>query len=335
MGQSTEPSCFLIGIVLCFTGRSGAGRGESRRKNHRTRVHEGRLFFESEAGGTGAERSLEAGRCHGTFQHLPPDFPVPQSRSLPMYRSGGRAAETDHSAGRPVPDRLILDGDYEVGLSEIIYPHSWYNINTSNNRYWFGFSPEPGLELKFFLPTGYYADGSDLASALNRIAQNAIDEEAPNRDLKIKFHFDPISNRFNIEFRSKGSPSKLLMSEKLKKLLGFDGVMSGLTSMYTLADNPVDLNQNLDLIYVYCDIASHQCVGDIKAPLLRVVNVSGKHRTLVRNIYTHPIYVPVGRRDFDSIQISLLSQSGKPIPFQFGKSVVTLHFRKKSSLLSL
>ena len=235
-----------------------------------------------------------------------------------------------------LPDRLVLDGDYEVGLAEIIYPHSWYNVNTEGDRYWFGFMNELGSELKkFFLPSGYYADGSELAATLNRIAQNAIDEYAPNPDLKIKFHYEPITNKFTIEFRSKVLPPRLVISDKLKKLLGFTGTWSGFTAKYMTATNPVDLNQNLDLIFVYCDIASHQCVGDIKAPLLRVVNVSGRHRSLFRNVYTHPIYVPVERRDFDSIQISLYSQTGQPIPFQFGKSVVTLHFRRKHSLLSI
>jgi hypothetical protein len=28
-----------------------------------------------------------------------------------------------------LPERIRLDDDYEVGLSELVYPHTWYNVN--------------------------------------------------------------------------------------------------------------------------------------------------------------------------------------------------------------
>ena len=82
-------------------------------------------------------------------------------------------------------------------------------------------------------------------------------------------------------------------------------------------------------MYVYCDIAAHTAVGDTKAPLLRVCNVTGKHGDIVRITYSHPHYVPLARRDFDTIEININNELGHSIPFEFGKSVVTLHFRRR------
>jgi hypothetical protein len=81
-------------------------------------------------------------------------------------------------------------------------------------------------------------------------------------------------------------------------------------------------------MYIYCDVASHEIVGDTKTPLLRVCNVSGKHGDIVRHTYDRPHYVPVERREFDSVEIAINNELGKPMPFRFGKSVVTLHFRR-------
>jgi hypothetical protein len=94
-----------------------------------------------------------------------------------------------------------------------------------------------------------------------------------------------------------------------------------------MADRAFDANRGLNLMYVYCDVASHTVVGDTKTPLLRVRNVTGKHGDVDRHTYDQPHYVLVGRREFDTIEIAINNELGEPMPFQFGKSMVTLHFR--------
>jgi hypothetical protein len=90
-----------------------------------------------------------------------------------------------------------------------------------------------------------------------------------------------------------------------------------------------DVNCKMNLMYVYCDVATDSAIGDARAPLLRVCNVSGEHGRTVHVVYDRPHYVPVGRREFDTIEISINNEDGKPMPFEFGKSVVTLHFRRQ------
>ena len=99
------------------------------------------------------------------------------------------------------------------------------------------------------------------------------------------------------------------------------------------AEETFGVNEGSHLLYLYCDIASFTAVGHAKAPLLRVCNTTGNYGDVIRTIFTHPHYVPVARREIESIEININTELGKPTPFTFGKSVVTLHFRRRHSLL--
>lgn len=80
-------------------------------------------------------------------------------------------------------------------------------------------------------------------------------------------------------------------------------------------------------MYVYCDVLEHVLVGDTKSPLLRIVQVDGKGNDTVHARYEKPIYVPLQKKHFESIEIDIRTDTGKPIPFEYGKVIVTLHFR--------
>lgn len=122
------------------------------------------------------------------------------------------------------------------------------------------------------------------------------------------------------------------MSDALKTKLGF--CKNGPYSRGWLwANETFDLHAGQRLMYVYCDIASFVPIGNTKSPLLRVCNVSGSYGEIVRVTFDRPFYVPVSRREFDTILVDIRNELGQPMPFEFGKSVVTLHFRRRHDLL--
>ena len=97
---------------------------------------------------------------------------------------------------------------------------------------------------------------------------------------------------------------------------------------------PPDLRLGLpSQMYVYCDIIQPQMVGDVMAPLLRIVNIDntshvfGTQRACVFNT---PHYVPVMVTTFGNVEIDIRLDTGKPVPFVFGTSCVKLHFRRRS-----
>ena len=69
-------------------------------------------------------------------------------------------------------------------------------------------------------------------------------------------------------------------------------------------------------------------MGDIKAPLLHVVDAPGNFGDLIHRLYTTPQYVRVSSKEFNTVEIDIRDDTGRSVPFEFGKVVATLHFRR-------
>jgi hypothetical protein len=92
-----------------------------------------------------------------------------------------------------------------------------------------------------------------------------------------------------------------------------------------------DLQAGIHALYVYCDLLQFTHVGDIKAPLLRVVDSGGEVGDVITRYYERPRYVPLQKKNFDSIQIIIRDDLGEKIQFESGKVLLTLHFRRTRS----
>ena len=125
---------------------------------------------------------------------------------------------------------------------------------------------------------------------------------------------------------------KITFSPGLGNILGYneredvinvDGIPDNVISLH----NTYNTEVNYQSLFVYCDILEHVIIGDTKAPLLRSISVSGKPGDIVREIYDKPMYVPIQKKHFESIDIDIRSDFGEPVPFVNGKSLMTPHFR--------
>ena len=61
-------------------------------------------------------------------------------------------------------NRIELDGDWEVGLSEILFQRTCYNIHEDEFMLRI---ITPGNEIDMFLPEGFYSDGYQLVDRCN------------------------------------------------------------------------------------------------------------------------------------------------------------------------
>ena len=59
---------------------------------------------------------------------------------------------------------------------------------------------------------------------------------------------------------------------------------------------------------------------------LRVVDAVRNFGDLIHRLYTTPQYVPVSRKEFNTVEIDIRNDSWRPVPFEFDKTIVTLHF---------
>ena len=87
----------------------------------------------------------------------------------------------------------------------------------------------------------------------------------------------------------------------------------------------------VDSLFVYCDILEHVPVGDGLAPLLRAVVVRGKHGDRIGERFVDPMYLPIQKKKFGSIEINIMTDTGSPVPFIDWRSMVLLHFRRSNN----
>lgn len=237
-----------------------------------------------------------------------------------------------------LPQHFDLSGEWEVGLSEIQFPISWYNINTS----------ETGVHIVSTLddnskpmhmsdispPPGFYETPDVLIKQIND-GIIRLDKTDTTR-----FLFNSISKKISIYFdpnRKKNASIKI--SKILAELMGFssdtyvskDGkwvhIFPNDKSNYYHGESVCDLQRGFYSLYIYCDIVENVVVGDVKVPLLRVVNINGKEGLTVSRLFNTVQYVPIQRKQFDTIEINIRDDTGRLVPFERGKVVVTLHFR--------
>lgn len=257
-----------------------------------------------------------------------------------------------------LPQTIDLKGLWSVGLSELQYSYSFYNVTESETQlllysYW-----KDGEEKVYDISpsAGHYESPNILINHIN----NAIAENEPKANV-VRFSYNEISKKITIKFdkETRGFFS-LLMSQPMAELLGFEwqakqphhnyreGLWSGevplnlkqnlllgednkvellpMALSYT-ATSICDLRRGFYSLYVYCSIVEHTVVGDSKVPLLRVVNVSGQEGKMVSKIYQNVQYIPVLIKSFSSIEIDIKDDAGRPIPFQRGRVIATLHFK--------
>jgi len=73
-------------------------------------------------------------------------------------------------------------------------------------------------------------------------------------------------------------------------------------------------------------------IGDVEAPLLRSVPVTGKQWTSQCSTFSKIQYISVSQKHVRTINIYIYTDYGQLVPFTDGRTVVTLEFRKVPSI---
>lgn len=90
---------------------------------------------------------------------------------------------------------------------------------------------------------------------------------------------------------------------------------------------PCSLNP-VQRMYIYCNIIEPIGMNDKAVRLLKLVNTQGSAFKTVQEEFPHPMYLRVQKGKISLIEVLIADESGDPIPFQIGTSVLTLHFRR-------
>lgn len=249
-------------------------------------------------------------------------------------------------------EEVTLQGDWEVGLSEIMYSRSWYNVSRSESLT-ISCSEcsdvEPEFSSKPFkraysklvsIHAGYYKNMETLIEEINNQIElayaNPIDEwgeESTMRYVKLDARPTLMYNAASrkVYIRLQGWMT-IKFSQLLSEILGFtdpNGVTnSRKKSKQFRADRISDIECGLHSLYIYCDILECVPVGDTVAPLLRIIDVQGEHGFMVHRYFERPRYIPIQKKHFGSLEIHIKDSYGQRVPFENGSVIVTLHFKR-------
>ena len=247
---------------------------------------------------------------------------LPSNSSMNYYPENTVAKYKTH-----LVQPISLEGDWEVRLYECEYQRTWYNVDEIDSMIQFHRTTEDERNIGewIHIPQGYYADITDLVNKINAKLSSFGTQRGLAQVPQLKF--DKYTNKMSIQIMR---GMKLVFSNCMNFMLGVAETdeISTLEPVGTVTlTNTCDVDRNCRSLYVYCDILKHIVVGDTKARLLRNINVSGKQGSVIRNIFEKPMYVPVQKKHFQSIEIDIRSEFGDSVPFVNGKSLMTLHFR--------
>ena len=166
---------------------------------------------------------------------------------------------------------------------------------------------------------GYFGTMADLVKSVNV----ALKRNTGNDNIRLT-----CNARKKVTVHIKNSHQLVLMG-RLSIILGFGGEEIKFTKT-TTSPYVTDLNGTA-MIYFYRDIVQPQVVGDTNAKLIKSVPLQGKMGEVLTKTFTNIQYVTVQTKSFKGIEIVLRDGTGKPVPFERGNVLVTLHFKQQSS----
>jgi len=183
------------------------------------------------------------------------------------------------------------------------------------------------------LPPGHYKRMRMLFDRMHQAQDDALPGTPVSAKLWVAFEFVGNSRKvrmnFNLDdFINRPKRLSLKFSPDLALILGFDPDKT-YTDGATARVEPTLIAGDVHSMYVYCDLAEHVTVGDTKAPLLRIVDKYKRVYGNVHQVLNPVLRVPLLIKCFDTVEIKIMTDTGAPVPFRFGKAFVVLEFRRR------
>ena len=188
---------------------------------------------------------------------------------------------------------------------------------------------------------GIYNSSEEVLEEIFRLAQLK----------QFEYDFDTVTQKLVLKF----GPNEGLSFEveEVPSILGFKGIRdcsnplvihignksenAGNSLNRHVGDFPVDITCGSQLIFVYIDIIEHQNIGNVRAPVIKIIESERRLRNgsintvtpIHHKFYTNLDYKPVLSNNIQNIQVELRTETGKLIPFTgTGKVIVSLKFQK-------
>jgi len=244
---------------------------------------------------------------------------LPSNSSMDYYPENTVARYTTK-----LGNAIELEGDWEVGLLEMSTPLELVNI--VEERCYYIIYVNRRYHNRISIPTAYYRSIRPLLNDMHR--QQRTQAPIPDgQPLMVQFQYSGRKVALKLDPGHVHGEIAVRFSEDLANILGFNDAVR--YALDTTAPRIVSLNLNdIFSMYVYCDLVEHVVVGDTKVPLLRIVDKPLAKNRHMHTIFNPMLYVPLQKKNFDTVEINIMTDTGEPMPFRAGKSFVVLEFRR-------
>lgn len=221
-----------------------------------------------------------------------------------------------------LPETLHLKKNrFVVGLTDIIYPCSYENVPLGT-FYTVVFNDDHAM--KVIVPAGNYSNWEKLQQALKpQQSSPGVTSGSKSRIRSVEFKYNKTIERFELVLKD-SDIKQVILQQNLAYLLGFS---KNNISTNTVAERPVDFTNNVNTMYIYCDAVDYSIVGNKKSNLLQCCPLTGSYGGMQQLMFPTVRYLPISKDSIDAIRIELLNEFGQPIPFNWGSTVATLHFK--------
>ena len=168
---------------------------------------------------------------------------------------------------------IELEGNWEVGLTEIMIPCTLQNVGGDGSFYYtLLFDAQPSI-VRCEMSSGIYATNAEVMRELRRIGR---------LDNSQVINWEYLVSKKRVALKDVSgqgtTPMQLTMSEDLAAMIGFDANKRYFFSKRVkshVGDKAPRLSAGFENVYVYCDVLEHVLVEDTKTPLLRIFHRKG------------------------------------------------------------
>jgi len=201
--------------------------------------------------------------------------------------------------------------DYEVTITDIAYNNCFHPLPQDSDRH-FTVS-ENKNKLSVFLPNLVYYSGFDIINTFNLELS------------KISKGINITSSKLGKAILRIANGSVTFHSPIIPHILGFHNQIH-FSSGDHLAEFSPKRNLSPTKIFVFCDLIQSQIIADRLEPVIGCINNIEAAGVVTLSIT--PYYLPVIKKDIESISISLRNEKGELLHLLEGRTQISLHFRK-------
>ena len=226
--------------------------------------------------------------------------------------------------------------NWEVALAEIITPAEILNISDSNNFFFLRLTETAAKKLKLSgndtevclekafcveyrleIPKSNYISANHLIHEIQKSIDTKFKSILESHNHSIALSYGNKSNRTKVRFTGEYKDDmQLIFPQPLAEILGVDKTFFGKpigNDKYQFKYG-IDLNTHRNRFYVYSDVANYTYIGDVTAPILRVI----PFKYMQEEIHFHQEflnlhYVPVAKSYIDQVQKSIKGDTGEDI----------------------